>query len=110
MSPKNGKSDIEMQEMDTQREPLEGEAGENPAESSAEVNARDAELAKLKTERDSLLRILAEMENARKRATKEQQEFREYALTDAVKTLLPILDSFERALQTSANEKTEFRN
>lgn len=110
MSPKNGKSDIEMQELDAQHVPLEGDAGENPAESSAEGNARDAELTKLKSERDSLLRMLAEMENARKRATKEQQEFREYALTDAVKTLLPILDSFERALQTSAGEKTEFRS
>ena len=67
---------------------------------------RQAELQKLKAERDTLLdrlaRLQAEFENARKRAAREQQEFREYAVADAVKALLPILDSFERALQTSA--------
>ena len=30
-------------------------------------------------------------------------------LADAVKALLPTLDSFERALQTSAGDKSEFR-
>ena len=69
---------------------------------------RDAELEKLKVERDALLdrlaRLQAEFENARKRSAREQQEFREYALTEAVKGLLPVLDSFERALQVGANE------
>jgi molecular chaperone GrpE len=73
----------------------------------------EGEFDKLKAERDTLLdrlaRLQAEFENARKRAAREQQEFREYALADAVKELLPTLDSFERALQTSARDKTEFR-
>jgi len=58
---------------------------------------------------DRLARLQAEFENARKRAAKEQQDFREYALTDAIKTLLPVLDSFERALQAGAAEKSELR-
>src|SRR5882672_5337093 len=74
---------------------------------------REGEFDKLKAERDGLLdrlaRLQAEFENARKRSAREQQEFREYALADAVKELLPTLDSFERALQTSAGDKTEFR-
>ncbi len=78
------------------------------------VTARDAELEKLKAERDTLLdrlaRLQAEFENSRKRAAREQQEFREYALADAVKALLPILDSFERALQAVSEEKSEFRS
>ena len=49
----------------------------------------------------------ADFENARKRAAKEQQEYRDYALVDAIKTLIPVLDSFQRALQTSP-EKSEF--
>lgn len=112
MASKNGKSDLEMQEIDAQHELPSAEAGENSPESSptTEGSAGNAELNKLKSERDSLLRMLADMENARKRATKEQQEFREYALTDAVKTLLPIVDSFERALQISVGEKSEFRS
>ena len=42
---------------------------------------------------DRLARLQAEFENARKRSAREQQEFREYALADAVKELLPTLDS-----------------
>jgi molecular chaperone GrpE len=110
MSPKNGKSDLEVHEIDAQHELPAAEAGEASAEPvSVESGPRDTELTKLKSERDSLLRMLADMENARKRGAKEQQEFREYALADALKTLLPILDSFQRALQTSAGEKSEFR-
>jgi molecular chaperone GrpE len=74
---------------------------------------REGELDKLKIERDALLdslaRLQAEFENARKRSAREQQEFREYALADAVKELLPTLDSFDRALQTKAGDKTDFR-
>jgi len=74
---------------------------------------REGELDKLKVEREALLdrlaRLQAEFENARKRSAREQQEFREYALADAVKELLPTLDSFERALQTKAGDKTDFR-
>jgi molecular chaperone GrpE len=58
---------------------------------------------------DRLARLQAEFENARKRTAREQQDFREYAVADAVKALLPTLDSFERALQTSAADKSEFR-
>ncbi len=59
---------------------------------------------------DRLARLQAEFENARKRAAKEQQDFREYALADTIKALLPILDSFERALQASPAERSEFRS
>src|SRR6266576_2214146 len=38
-----------------------------------------------------------------------QHDFREYALADAVKALLPTLDSFERALKAGEAEKSEFR-
>jgi molecular chaperone GrpE len=107
---KNGKSDIEMQDLDAQHElPAADGSDDTGATLPAEASS-DAELAKLKSERDSLLRMLADMENARKRATREQQEFREYALGDALKTLLPILDSFERALQSSAGKKSEFHD
>src|SRR5207237_9788028 len=74
---------------------------------------RDSELEKLKAERDSaivrLARLQAEFENARKRAAREQQDFREYALADAVKALVPTLDSFERALKAGEAQKSEFR-
>lgn len=78
-----------------------------------ELEQAKAELQKAKDERDAamdrLARAQAEFDNARRRAQREQQDYREYALTDAVRTLLPILDSFDRALASNA-EGAEFRN
>jgi molecular chaperone GrpE len=114
---RNGKTDVDSPEIDAEHElpPAEDE-GVQEEVSAAGVTppaARGGEFDKLKAERDMLLdrlaRLQAEFENARKRSLKEQQDFREYALADAVKELLPTLDSFERALQTSAGDKTEFR-
>jgi molecular chaperone GrpE len=99
---RNGRTEVEA-ELDPERE--------LPA---AEASEETAELQKVRAERDSLVdrlaRLQAEFENARKRAAKEQQDFRDYALTDAFRTLLPVMDSFERALQVSAGEKSEIRN
>ncbi len=68
--------------------------------------AAPTEAEKLKAERDALLdrlaRLQAEFDNARKRAVKEQQEFREFAAADVIKNFLPVLDSFERALKANA--------
>ena len=114
---RNGKSDIDSPELDTEHElppAEETDAPEGPSAARVPPQAAGGgEFDKLKAERDMLLdrlaRLQAEFENARKRSAREQQEFREYALADAVKELLPTLDSFERALHTSAGDKTEFR-
>jgi len=70
------------------------------------------ELERLRQERDEeverLARLQAELENARKRNAREQQEFREYALAEAIQTLLPVLDSFDRALASPARNSEEF--
>jgi molecular chaperone GrpE len=107
---RNGK--VEEQNLDLDHElPAAGE-GENP--SSAEPATKTehlSEVEKLRAERDALLdrlkRMQAEFDNARKRAAKEQQDFRDYALVDSIKTIIPVLDSFDRALASSP-EKSEF--
>ncbi|HLK31725.1 MAG TPA: nucleotide exchange factor GrpE, partial [Terriglobales bacterium] len=48
-------------------------------------------------------------DNARKRAAREQQEYKDFALADALKNLLPILDSFDRALLTKVQKPEDFR-
>ena len=58
---------------------------------------------------DRLARLQAEFENARKRGVREQHEFREFAVADAIKALLPVLDSFDRALQV-APAQTDLRS
>jgi len=119
MAKTNGKSKVEVNQLDAEHElPAGEETSEGQALASSapgpSVLVPSDELEKVKAERDALLdrlaRSQAEFENARKRAVREQQEFREYALADTIKTLLPILDSFERALKIGAGEKSEFHS
>jgi molecular chaperone GrpE len=115
MARTNGKSEVDPQELDAAHELPASENTEDATldSSSARPSVEGSELQKLRVERDTLIdrlaRLQAEFENARKRSAREQQEFREYATADAIKALLPILDSFERALQTSSADKSEFR-
>jgi molecular chaperone GrpE len=68
--------------------------------SIAELTAERDRLAKEKSELlDLLQRRQAEFENFRRRVERERSELFEFATMDAVKTLLPILDDFERALK-----------
>jgi molecular chaperone GrpE len=105
----NGKSEAQNAGLDLDRElPAGSGDGDEPtAAVSGESPATESELQKLKEERDSLLdrlaRMQAEFDNARKRASKEQQELREYAVADAIKSLLPAMDSLERALQVKSD-------
>ncbi|MFZ0285506.1 MAG: nucleotide exchange factor GrpE [Terriglobales bacterium] len=115
MSRGNGKTEVEPQ-LDSERELAPADGSEDSSQGAAGVSAsgESGELQRLKAERDSLLdrlaRMQADFENARKRAARDQQEFREYALTDALKALLPVLDSFDRALDASSGQKSELRN
>jgi molecular chaperone GrpE len=119
MKKANGKSEREMAGLDLEHELPPGDGDENSSETAAggsavsEASGPGAELQKLKAERDSLLdrlaRAQAEFENARRRASKEQQDFRDYAAADSIKPLLPVLDSFERALQVKS-EPADFRS
>ncbi|MGA2902520.1 MAG: nucleotide exchange factor GrpE [Candidatus Korobacteraceae bacterium] len=87
-----------------------GDGGKAAQPSVAEL---EAELEKVRAERaaylDRAARLQAEFDNFRKRNAKEQREYREYALADALKTLLPILDSLDRALTTNAASLEDFR-
>ncbi len=119
MKKANGKSETEMAGLDLEHELPPADGDENSSETAAgiaavsEASGPGAELQKLKAERDSLLdrlaRAQAEFENARRRASKEQQDFRDYAAADSIKPLLPVLDSFERALQVKS-DPADFRN
>jgi molecular chaperone GrpE len=112
----NGKAEAKGTKLDAERElPAGSEDGDDPSTvTSVSADGRDAEeLQKVKAERDSLLdrlaRAQAEFENVRRRAAKEQQDYRDYALSDAIKSLLPVVDSLERAVQMKA-DPAELRN
>lgn len=113
MARTNGKTEYQQQEMDVERElpPSDGSEDQPSSRSAQEQGERVSEVEKLRAERDLLVdrlaRMQAEFDNARKRAQREQQDHRDYALTDTIKTLIPVMDSFDRALQSSP-EKSEF--
>jgi molecular chaperone GrpE len=56
-----------------------------------------------------MARLQAEFDNARKRAAREQQDYKDFALADAIKNLLPVVDSFDRALATNVDKTDDFR-
>ncbi len=115
----NGKSEMDSQELDLEHElpPAEESAAEQaatPGGGGGDAAALRAELEKLQAERNLLLdrmaRMQAEFENARKRAAREHQEYKDFALADAIKNLLPILDSLDRALQMPGQKREDFRD
>jgi len=117
MGKANGRTEVEKSTLDLEHElPAasgDGDESATGAGASGEASGPESELQKVKAERDSLLdrlsRAQAEFENARRRAGKEQQEFRDYATADAIKSLLPVVDSLERALQAKS-DADEFRS
>ncbi len=63
----------------------------------------DAEKKKLQQEnaelKDKYLRVSAEMQNMRRRMEEEKANLLKYEGEDLIKSLLPIIDNFERAIQ-----------
>jgi molecular chaperone GrpE len=118
MGKSNGKTETETRDLDLEHELPAGDGDPGSSNSpgasasSTETASAEGEVPKLKAERDTLLdrlaRAQAEFENARRRAAKEQQDFRDFATVDAIKSLLPVIDSFERALQAKS-EAGDFR-
>lgn len=113
-------ADISTKALDLEHELVSMEEGENsqkPNRTTGEVEGRATDLREgLKNDdndpaklRERLARLQADFENARKRSLKEQQEFREYAVFDIAKDLLPVVDSLERALQASPPDSADLR-
>jgi molecular chaperone GrpE len=92
-------------------------SNENPetAEVSEQTpsDQRQAELQKIKEERDSLydrlLRKQAEFENYKKRIERERSEYVQFASAELVKELLNALDSFELAIRNAKTDEQTLR-
>lgn len=74
----------------------------DPPVGEAETDPVQVELEQLRSEKAELLdrfqRAQAEFENLRKRLMREKDSAREYAAMDTIRSLLPVADDLERAL------------
>ena len=97
--------------MDKEKVTQTEEQQEVPAEKT-ELETVKEELEAIKAEKaelyDKYLRTLAEYDNFRKRSQREKDAIYGDATTEAVKKLLPVLDSFERALNYECKDE-EFK-
>jgi len=94
----------EMNDIDERKEEMEALHDSHPS-----VKQLQEELEKVKTtlgeSKDQLLRAHAEMDNLRRRARIDVENAHKYGLEKFVKSLLPVVDSLEKALE--AGEKHE---
>ena len=93
----------------SQKKPLEEEKGK-PHEKVSEVDvSADDELQKIKEEldrqKDLALRTAAEFDNYKKRTEREKLSSLEFMKADILKTFLPVLDNFGRALEADAGSE-----
>ena len=73
-------------------------------EAAPDTTALEAELTKA---RDDMLRALAEVENTRRRADRQVQDARAYAIDRFAADLLPVADTLARALAIAPPEWRE---
>ena len=130
MSKSNGQADISIEEQAKQKPEAElpaadmgdgfeektttaAAAQDPPAPPQTEPAKSTEELNKVRAERDNLLdrmaRLQAEFDNARKRAARENAEYRDYAVADAVRGLLPVVDTLNLALKNADANPQEFK-
>ncbi|MEM7042860.1 MAG: nucleotide exchange factor GrpE [Pseudomonadota bacterium] len=96
-------------------EPTEPAADEQQAppaeEASDEAPAETGPLAELEAElaetKDRMLRAMADVENTRRRAARETEEARKYAMTGFARELLEVADNLTRALDAVPAEARE---
>lgn len=98
-----------MQQNDRKPEDVASDA-ETPEAADAAPSTEQPEVdleAELKAAHDKLLRQLAEMENLRRRHTRELDEARKYAMAGFARDLLDVADNMRRALAAVPDEAKE---
>ncbi|PDO81601.1 nucleotide exchange factor GrpE [Kosakonia sacchari] len=84
-------------------------------DSAGQVDPRDEKIANLEAqlaeaesrERETVLRVKAEMENLRRRTEQDIEKAHKFALEKFVNELLPVIDSLDRALEVADKNNAE---
>lgn len=109
----------EVREDSVQEKPIEGNGEgetEPPVEEAEEAQEVDQDMIRMQQEletarsenaaaADMMLRLAAEMDNYKKRAIKEREALTKYGSQGILQELLPILDNFQRAIESADGSK-----
>ena len=102
MDPRNGDDTGEEPVASTEEDLKAGQSAEEPGESEEPEEPCLEEV--LRAERDAFeekwLRVVAELDNVRKRSRREVTETRRFTQAEMLRSLLEVQDNFERALQS----------
>lgn len=95
-----------MAEEKKKKKPVDEENKEEKKETeeSAETETEETEQTAEEQESERYMRLMAEFQNFKKRAAKEKTDIHAYANEKLMNELLPVLDNFERALETKTEE------
>lgn len=100
-------NDILNEELNQETASSVADEPQSEAIATDETSNLSEELERVKSERDALVdrlaRLQAEFDNARKRESRERNEFREFAVAGAVEQFLPVLDNFNLALKSTGS-------
>lgn len=106
---KDEQQDIKEKQTDNAEQPSE-ESKKDPEEKaeekteSEEPETKESEETPEEQESERYMRLMAEFQNFKKRAAKEKTDIHAYANEKLMNELLPVLDNFERALETKTEE------
>lgn len=105
-----------------QSQPIENSGNDNIEDSEEESNSKkekskffkkdkkekkDPKDEKIEELNDRLIRTMAEFDNFRKRSEKEKSQMFEMGAKDIIEKILPVVDNFERGLDTVTEEEKE---
>lgn len=85
-------------------DPLDPRAERRESEEQRLEAALLAKTREAESLQDKNLRLMAEFDNARKRAAREREDYVRFANESLIRELLPVLDNFDRALQAAKGE------
>lgn len=104
-----GKEEVQEQKVQDENQEAQAEAAENQNEEEEEATEEKANEPtvedKLCEIQEKYIRLAAEFENYKKRTLRERMELIKSANEDVLLGLLPVMDDFERALQSMEESK-----
>lgn len=98
-SPFSGANGHANESASNQNEAVASHDQATPNASGKEIEQLTQELAEMK---DRYLRNVAEMDNMRKRLEREKADFIKFSMESVLKDMIPVLDSFDKALSASS--------